>query len=311
MLGNPASTSLDGFPPLPVLGVFMSFYSRLLACVFFCSTLLAQSNNPVPFVNQPLVPASVTPGAKGFTLTVNGVGFVSGSVVNWNGSPRPTVVLSSGSLQASITASDVAQETTGWVTVVNPSPGVGTSNVAYLFVRKPSPSVAMNADASFSANGPNAVGDFNNDGKLDIAVAWIPQTGVVEIDMYSGKGKGQFAAPVKTKFSHVLASVGSVLAADFNGDGNLDLAVNRGIGTLDCKTEIFLGNGHGKFSAKGNFSSVCGAWAAADFNGDGKLDIITQGRINGGCVAGVFLGNGDEHFSTRQTLGGRTAITST
>jgi len=273
----------------------MSFDSRFLVCLLFCSTLLAQSNNPVPFVNQPLVPASVLPGAKAFTLTINGTGFVSGSMVNWNGSPRPTVVLSSGSLQATIAASDVAQETTGWVTVVNPSPGGGTSNVAYLFVRKPSPSVAMDADASFSARGPNAVGDFNNDGKLDIAVASIPETNVLEIDMYPGKGNGQFEAPVKTKFS--LASVGSVLAADFNGDGKLDLAVNRGIGTEECRTEIFLGDGHGKFSAKGDFFSVCGQWAVADFNGDGKLDILTLGRINGGsCVANLFFGQGDGTF---------------
>jgi FG-GAP-like repeat len=273
----------------------MSLTSRFLVCVLFCSTLLAQSNNPVPFVNQPLVPASVLPGAKGFTLTVNGAGFVSGSVVNWNGSPRPTVALSGSSLQATIAASDVAQQTTGWVTVVNPSPGGGTSNLAYLFVRKPSPSVAVGGDVNFSAIGPDAVGDFNNDGKLDIAVAWLPSTKILEIDMYPGKGNGQFEAPVKTQFAHG-PSLGSVLAADFNGDGNLDLAVNQGVGTEECKIEIFLGDGHGKFSAKGSFYSVCAQWAAADFNGDGKLDIFTLGRISAGCLANLFFGQGDGTF---------------
>jgi hypothetical protein len=278
----------------------MTLASRFLVCLLFCSTLLAQSNNPVPFVNQPLVPTSVVPGTKKFTLTINGTGFVPSSVVNWNGSARATVVLSTSSLQATITAADVAQETTGWVTVVNPSPGGGTSNVACFPVRQPAPSVAMDVDSGFSPNGANTVGDFNNDGKLDIAVASNPKPGIIEIDMYPGKGKGQFAAPVKTKFTHLLPRVLSVLAADFNGDGNLDLAV-QGYGP--CNTEIFLGNGHGKFSAKQNFGSICGAWAAVDFNGDGKLDLLIQGAVKFGCLAELLLGNGDGTFQLSSEVG--------
>src|SRR5438132_2196223 len=50
----------------------------------------AAQTNPVPLINQPLVPAAMAPGGAGFTLTVNGTGFVTGSVVNWNGSARTT-----------------------------------------------------------------------------------------------------------------------------------------------------------------------------------------------------------------------------
>lgn len=42
---------------------------------------------PVPLVNDPVVPATTTPGTAGLTLTVNGTGFVSSSTVNWNGQP--------------------------------------------------------------------------------------------------------------------------------------------------------------------------------------------------------------------------------
>ena len=45
------------------------------------STLQASALNPVPLVNQPLVPDATTPGGGAFTLTVNGTGFVSGAVV--------------------------------------------------------------------------------------------------------------------------------------------------------------------------------------------------------------------------------------
>ncbi len=55
------------------------FFVTLLIVVVFTTALLGQSN-PVPFVNQPLVPEAVVPGGAGFTLTVNGTGFVSGSV---------------------------------------------------------------------------------------------------------------------------------------------------------------------------------------------------------------------------------------
>ena len=54
--------------------------------------------NPVPLISQPLVPDAVPPGGAGFTLTVNGTGFVSGSVVNWNGSARATTFVSNSQL---------------------------------------------------------------------------------------------------------------------------------------------------------------------------------------------------------------------
>ena len=59
-------------------------FASLAACVclllaFTAIPALGQ-NNPVPFVNQPLVPSAVAPGGPDFTLTVNGTGFVSGAI---------------------------------------------------------------------------------------------------------------------------------------------------------------------------------------------------------------------------------------
>jgi hypothetical protein len=51
--------------------------------------------NPVPLINQPLVPDAAKPGGTAFVLTVNGTGFVPGSpgsVVKWNGSPLATTL---------------------------------------------------------------------------------------------------------------------------------------------------------------------------------------------------------------------------
>jgi len=73
--------------------------------------------NPVPLINQPLIPDAIKPGTAGFTLTVNGTGFVSSSVVKWNGSARATTFVSKSQLRAGILATDIATPKTASVSV--------------------------------------------------------------------------------------------------------------------------------------------------------------------------------------------------
>ncbi|MGC2792693.1 MAG: putative Ig domain-containing protein [Candidatus Sulfotelmatobacter sp.] len=89
----------------------------------------AAPGNPVPFLNQPLVPTAVSPGASGFTLSVSGTGFVSGATIDFNAAPLATTFLNSEHLTATVPAADVASAETAGVTVVNPGPGGGASNV--------------------------------------------------------------------------------------------------------------------------------------------------------------------------------------
>src|SRR5262249_23683711 len=105
------------------------------AVLLALSPTLASSSgsNAVPFLN-PLQPDAAAPGGPAFTLTVTGTGFVSGSLVNWNGSPRSTTFVSSSQLTAAITAADIASPTTATVTVVSPGPGGGVSNAQYFQV---------------------------------------------------------------------------------------------------------------------------------------------------------------------------------
>src|SRR5437667_1746892 len=129
--------------------------------------------NPVPLINQPLVPDAAKPGGAGFTLTVNGTGFVSGAVVKWNGSPRTTTFVSGSRLNAAILASDIATAHTASVTVVNPTPG-GTSNVVFFSITVPASPLSFNlSDLSSGGGGADSVatGDFNGDGKVDFVVA--------------------------------------------------------------------------------------------------------------------------------------------
>ncbi len=86
---------------------------------------------PVPGAAS-LSPAAVIAGDPDFTLTVNGSGFVYGSVVRWNGSERPTTFVSASKLTAAIPGSDITSAGTASVTVFTPSPGGGTSGALAL-----------------------------------------------------------------------------------------------------------------------------------------------------------------------------------
>jgi hypothetical protein len=257
-----------------------------LACVLIIlasAVLLAQSN-PVPFITQPLVPVSVAPGSGGFTLTVNGAGFGPNAEVYWNGSIRSTTVLSVDTVQAQITAADVAKDGTGWVTVANP--GGVFSNVVYLPIRVSALGLGfLETDSPISALGPVVAGDFNNDGKLDAAVAGDGGTFAI----FLGTGQGTFGSPIVNNSK--ITNVRQMVTGDFNGDGNLDLAVQNG-----TEIGIYLGKGDGTFTLKRSFAGPPrnSNLAVADFNGDGKIDLYVEGRSS---YFVIYLGNGDGTFN--------------
>jgi hypothetical protein len=84
------------------------------------------NGNPLPTLSA--IPPTVP--LNGSTLFVQGLGFVSGLTVRWNGSDRPTEFVSANALRVTLTSDDTAQPGTAVVTVVNPPPGGGVSAVA-------------------------------------------------------------------------------------------------------------------------------------------------------------------------------------
>lgn len=116
-------------------------------------------------------PTSAIAGGAGFTLTVNGTNFVSGSTVNFNGNARTTTFVSATQLRAAILASDIA--TTGIFNVTVTNPGDGTSNgVSFTVV---TPQQAMHITSNFNGT-PIPSGDyiwFN----ANVTAKGIPSTG--------------------------------------------------------------------------------------------------------------------------------------
>ena len=250
----------------------------------------AQTNG-LPFVNPTLQPTTVSPGSGGFTLTVNGSGFVSGATVNWNSSPRATTFVGTDRVTAVILASDVSQAGTARVSVTNP--GGATSNTDFLNVASTVPSVVLSTPAGYlSASGGFSLpeGDFNGDGILDLALD--TQAG---ISILLGNGDGTFRDGVTLIPTEI---AGTLSVGDFNGDGKLDLVVaeQNSVGGNPL-VAVYLGSGDGTFQSPIDTSlpNDSGAFfALGDFNRDGKLDVaMLTGTSSGTLQVTMLLGNGD------------------
>jgi len=292
-----------------ILTASIAIIAILTGVTLFAATAAAQ--NPVPFTNQPLVPDAVAPGGAGFTLTVNGTGFVATSVVNWNGSPRATTFVSNSKVTAAIRASDIATASTAAVTVVSPSPGGGVSNTQFFSIAQAAGSVSFLPAVTYPSGGYIAqsvrIADLRADGKLDIVVAnWWDTNNVGNVGVLIGNGDGTFQPAVTYETGG--APNYSLVVADVNGDGKLDLIVSScsatasTCGSAEGIVSVLLGNGDGTFQpalSYGSGAPVGAHVAVADVNGDGKLDLIVtnyQGETNGDGTVAVLLGNGDGTF---------------
>jgi phospholipase C len=139
-----------------------------------------------------------------------------------------------------------------------------------------------------------AVGDFNNDGHLDLAVGFIPSS---TITIFLGDGTGNFTAA--TTLTDIVNPV-SIAVADMNGDGHLDLIVaNNEINTI----AVLLGQGDGTFlrTSDGPATNLSGptSVAVADFTGDGIPDVAIANQTSG--TVDILTGVGDGTFKNKYT----------
>jgi len=141
-----------------------------------------------------------------------------------------------------------------------------------------------------------ATGDFNGDGKQDIAFS---NTSNADITVLLGNGDGSFQAPLNVSVGN---GAGGIVAGDFNHDGALDLAVAN---QFDNTISILIGNGDGTFKAQATYQTGAAPFGLAigDLNGDGKLDLVVADSgtpVQGPSLVSVLLGNGDGTFQSHQ-----------
>ncbi|MDQ3712260.1 MAG: FG-GAP-like repeat-containing protein [Acidobacteriota bacterium] len=131
-------------------------------------------------------------------------------------------------------------------------------------------------------------GDFNGDGKLDLATANSNEN---TVSVLLGDGTGGFS--MATNFG-VGNGPRAVTTGDFNGDGKLDLATAN---SNENTVSVLLGDGTGGFGAATSFGvgSLPISITTGDFNGDGRLDLATANNVSNNVS--VLLSNGTGGFS--------------
>ena len=143
-----------------------------------------------------------------------------------------------------------------------------------------------------------AVGDFNGDHKLDLAVVEYGGTGHSSLGIFLGDGQGNF----KNSATYELGIESNSLAvADFNGDGHLDVAVTNRLGYgkngKEGSVMVFFGRGDGTLR-KPDLYELGGqpyGIATGDFNGDHHPDLaITQDT---GRSIAIFMNSGHGRFT--------------
>src|ERR1017187_9833173 len=270
-------------------------------------------SNPVPSITS-LSRSSVTAGAGAFTLTVNGSGFVNGSVVKWNGTNRTTTYVSGTQVKAAIAAADITSAGTAKVTVFSPAPGGGTSGNSGFTINAPSnpvPSITSLSPSSVTAgagaftltvngsgfvngsvvkwNGTNRTTTYvsGTQVKAAIAAADITSAGTAKVTVFSpapgggtsGNSGFTINAPSNPVPSITSLSPSSVTA----GAGAFTLTVN---GSGFVNGSVVKWNGTNRTTTYVSGTQVKAAIAAADITSAGTAKVTVFSPAPGGGTSG-------------------------
>lgn len=167
---------------------------------------------------------------------------------------------------------------------------------------------AIQIAAGGSTEYPAIAGDFNGDGKKDVALMVGQSVGDATVFSFSvliGNGDGTFKTAALTGIPGN-DDEAQILVGDVNGDGKDDIIVGHSAGGVNDNSSfnVFISNGDGTFTAGNNYNITDNpliGGTLADVNGDGKLDVVVVDQNAPGNVW-TLLGNGDGTFQTAASV---------
>lgn len=237
------------------------------------------------------LPVATSNGNGTFTVTNNAVGSFAG----WAASAGAKALVGdfNGDGKADIALTGVS----GWTTLpVAFSTGAGTFNVTN------NPIANFAAWAAVAGAKP-LVGDFNGDGKSDIALTGVAGWTTLPVAFSSGNGSFNVTNEGVLNFAGWASTANATpLVGDFNGDGKSDIALTGPAGWTSVP--VAFSNADGTFQITNLPISNFAAWAsspnakplAGDFNGDGVTDLALTGTV-GWTTLPVAFSNSDGSFT--------------
>ncbi len=156
--------------------------------------------------------------------------------------------------------------------------------------------LGSNAAVPGDATSPGgAAGDFNGDGRTDLAVL-VRDEGATYMNVSFGNADGSMTFVKSYSLLPTRMVPSAVAAGDLNGDGKLDLAVTGSHGA-QAGVIAHVNDGTGTFLPRATVTAAVAALALIDVDGDGDLDAVA-----GGASIDLLRGTGDGAFAAAQPL---------
>ena len=257
-------------------------------------------NNPAPQISG-ISPSTVSTIDGGSTVTVTGTGFVSNSTVTWNTVARATTFVSVTRLQFKLLPSDVANVGSSQISVINPTPGGGTSAPSQMSVVYPVPVVTSLAPGTVAPGGqaftltilgsgfsPISVVMYNgtarattyvDSGTLTIAVTStdIANPTTAQITVSNGAPGGGISAPpaILTISQFVVPTITSINPNSINIGSPDSLEIINGTGFSSSST-VQVNGGSPLSNSGGNNTQLLFTLPAANFTSIGSLSITVS-----------------------------------